>query len=474
MNKTIFLPAVLFAAILLLAGCTIMAPKYTPPTAPVAEQWPTGPAYRGPQPATDQPTATEADWQAFFADDRLRQIIQLALANNRDLRLASLKVDMARALYGIQRAELYPTVYATGSGGRQRAAADLTADGQPQNTEQYSVNLGVLAWEVDFFGRLRSLKNEALESYLASEQARHAAQILLLSSVANAYLALAADREALALAERTLDSQQATCELVQRQHQFDLATELDLRQAQIPVEVARRNLAIYIQQVAQDINALHLLVGSPLPDHLLPDELGQISPFADISPGLSSEILVGRPDIMAAEHRLKGAHAVIGAARAAFFPRIALTTTLGTASHQLAGLFKSGTDTWSYAPQIVMPIFDARTWSAYRASKVQREIAVAEYERAIQGAFREVADTLATRGTIDRQLAAQQALVDALDDTQRLALSRFEAGIDSYLGVLDAQRSLFGAQQHLVALRRIQRSSQVQLYAALGGGGNQQ
>ena len=258
---------------------------------------------------------------------------------------------------------------------------------------------------------------------------------------------------------------------MQRQYTLEIANELDLNRAKTPVEIARRDVAIYTQLVAQDQNALNLLVGSSVPEDLLPTDLANISPLKDISPGLSSEVLLRRPDIMAAEHQLKGAYANIGAARAAFFPSISLTTTLGSASNQFSGLFKGGKGTWSYAPQIVMPIFDPHTWFAYRVSKADQKITLTKYEKAIQTAFREVADVLAVRGTIGQQVAAQQSLVDTVAETYRLSNSRYMKGIDSYLGVLDAQRSLFAAQQVLVYLRQAKLANQVHLYAVLGGGG---
>jgi multidrug efflux system outer membrane protein len=374
-------------------------------------------------------------------------------------------------MYGIQRAELFPVVNATGSGTRYRLPADLANNnGQPITADQYSANLGVASWEIDFFGRIRSFKDRALEEYLATEQARRSAQILLVSSVANAYLALAADRENLTLSETTIKAQQAAYDLVKRRYQLGLAMELDLFRAQTPLDVARRDVAIYTQRVAQDENGLNLLVGSPTAKDLLPTELTGVTPLKEISAGLSSEVLLLRPDVLGAENQLKAANADIGAARAAFFPRISLSAAIGTASSDLSGLFKSGSGAWSYAPEIVMPIFDARTWSAARAAKVQREIAVTQYEKAIQSAFREVADALAVRGTIDQQVSAQESLVNASAETYRLSNSRYDKGIDSYLGVLDAQRSLFAAQQVLVFLRLEKLANQVSLYAVLGGG----
>lgn len=451
-------------------GCT-MAPKYARPTAPIPANWPSGAAFeqsRGA--ATNAPEGADLNWRKFFTEESLQQVIGTALANNRNLQLAVLNVEMARALYGIQRDQLFPAVNAMGSGSKQRSAAALTQPGQPRTTERYDVDLGVLSWEIDFFGRIRSLKDRALEEYLATEQARRSAQILLVSSVANAYLTLAADRDNLALAETTYQTQKAAYELVQRQHAVGVATELDLRQAQTPVDAARRDIAAYTQRVAQDQNALTLLVGAPVPGALLLTGLDRVGPLPEISPGASSAVLLRRPDVLQAESMLKAANADIGAARANFFPRISLTTMIGTASDELSGLFKSGTGTWSFTPQAVMPIFDARTWSAHKAAKVQREIAVTQYERAIQSAFREVADALAARGTVDEQVAAQQSLVQAVAATYRLSNARYEKGIDSYFGVLDAQRVLYATQQQLVSLRLAKLASQVRLYAVLGGG----
>jgi multidrug efflux system outer membrane protein len=337
-------------------------------------------------------------------------------------------------------------------------------------SERYDVNLGISSWEIDFFGRIRSLKDRALEEYLATDEARRSAQILLVSTVAQTYLALAADREALKLVVSTLETQEASYKLIRKRYDVGVVSELDLRRAQSQVDIARGDVARYTQLAAQDENALNLLIGSPLPPALLPAELGSVSPPKEISPGLSSEMLLSRPDVLAAEHRLKAANANIGAARAAFFPRISLTTAVGTASADLSGLFKDGSGMWSFAPQIAIPIFDARTWSAYDVTKVEREISVTQYEKAIQAAFREVADALAVRGTVNQQIAAQQSLVHAAAETYRLSNVRYTKGIDSYLGVLDAQRSLYGAQQGLVSIRLLKLTNLVKLYAVLGGG----
>ncbi|MDD3180952.1 MAG: efflux transporter outer membrane subunit [Opitutaceae bacterium] len=451
------------------AGCT-MAPKYSRPAAPVPAGWPSGEAYKDAPAATDAPEAQNLGWKEFFADGKLQQVIGTALTNNRDLRLAALNVELARALYGIQRAELLPAVNAVGGGLRKRVPADLSSSGTRSITEQYSADLGIASWEIDFFGRLRSLKDRALEEYLATEQVQRSTQILLVASVANAYLTLAADRENLALAESTLATQQGSYDLIKRRHALGLVTDLDLYRAQAQVDTARGNLARYQQLAAQDENALNLLLGTPARSELLPRELSGVIPPKEISSGLSSEVLLRRPDVLQAESLLRSANANIGVARATFFPRISLTAALGTASKDLSNLFNRGQGTWNFTPQIAMPIFDARIWSAHKAAKVQREMVVAQYEKTIQSAFKEVADTLAARGTVGQQLSAQQSLVTALAETYRLSTSRYNKGIDSYLSVLDAQRSLYAAQQGLVSLRLAKLANDVRLYAVLGGG----
>jgi multidrug efflux system outer membrane protein len=451
----------------LLTGCT-MAPQYTRPQAPVPANWPSGPAYKETSSSRGAPAAAELPWREFFTDERLQQIIDTALKNNRDLRVAALNVERARALYRVQRAELFPRVETGTSASKQRVM--ISGSTGLVTIEQYSVNLGITSWEIDFFGRIRSLSQRALEEYFATEQARRSAQILLISEVANAYLTLAAARENLKLARSTLETQQAAYHLIRRRFEAGIAPELDLRQVQTRVDAARVDVARYTELAAQVENALNLLAGSPVPADLLPAELSIVKPLRDVSPGMSSEVLLRRPDILQAEHVLKAAHANIGAARAAFFPRVALTSAIGSASGELSGLFKSGSFVWNYAPQIVLPIFDARTWSGLKATKVERDIAVAQYEKAIQDAFREVADALARKGTVGDQLEAQQSLVEATAKTYRLSNARYEKGIDIYLNVLDAQRSLYSAQQGLIAIRLSKLSNQVRLYAVLGGG----
>jgi len=467
MNKYIY---IIIGPVLFLNGC-VMAPKYSRPQAPVPTEWPSGSAYQNGTMTQDTNSVADLRWQEFFPDQKLQKIIETALNNNRDLRLAALNVERARAIYGIQRAELLPALNIMGEGGKQYSAADLTQPGQSRTAERYDVNLGVVAWEIDLFGRIRSLKKQALQNYLATEEARRGAQIALISEVAHVYLTLAADRENLKLAQSTLTTQKGVYGLIRLQYEKGVATEIDLQRVQTQVDAAKGDIARYTQLVAQDMNALNLLAGSQIPNKLLPSGLSDITPLKGILPGISSEVLLNRPDIMAAEHKLKGANAFIGAARAAFFPRISLTTTIGTASAELSGLFGSGSDTWSFMPRISMPIFDARTWAAYRVSKTTRKIALAQYEKSIQTAFREVADTLAVSGTVNQQVTAQQSIVKSIQKIYDLSGKRYAQGIDGYLSVLDAQRSLYAAQQGLISLQLASIANQVRLYAVLGGGG---
>jgi multidrug efflux system outer membrane protein len=463
MRKTIIYSSL----ILFLTGCNL-APKYERPQAPVPAEWPTGPSFEFKNEA-NVPEVFQIKWQEFFTDEKLQKVIETALANNRDLRIAALNVERARAQYGIQRADLLPTIDAQASHSRQRIPGDLSMTGKSIHPEQYNVDLGA-AWEIDFFGRLHNLEEQALQEYFATEQARRSAQIVLIAEVASTYLTFAADRENLQLAQSTLGTQQAAYNLIKRRFETGIAPELDLRQIQTRVDAAQVDVYLYTRLVAQDEAALNLLVGSTVPSQLLPDTLSSISQPTEISPGLSSEVLLSRPDILQAENQLKAANANIGAARAAFFPRIALTTSYGTASSELSGLFKSGSDTWIFNPQIVMPIFDTHTWFALDFSKANREIAQAQYEKSIQQAFKEVVDSLAVKGTVEEQISAQKSLVEATAETYRLSNARYMKGIDNYLVVIDSQRSLYASQQGLVSLRLTRIANQVKLYAVLGGG----
>lgn len=451
------------------AGCNF-TPDYNRPKAPVPPDWPAGAAYSVSQPASAPTDIARLTRKDFFSDGKLLRVVEIALENNRDLRLAALNAERAHAMYDLQRAELLPVLNAGGNFSRQRVAADLSGSGQPMTYSQYGTNFGMASWEIDFFGRIRSLADRALDEYLATEQARRSTQILIVAETAGAYMTLAADLETLKLAQTTLDTQLAANDLVKRRVDRGLVPELDLFRTQTQVDSARVDLARYTQLVAQDENALNLLVGAVVPRELLPTELGSISPLKEISPGVSSEALLARPDIAQAEAMLRAANANIGAARAAFFPRISLTASIGTASNELSSLFNSSSRAWMFSPQAVMPIFDTRVWAALAVTKVDQKAAVTQYEKAIQEAFREVADTLAVRGTVDQQISAQESLVHASAETYRLSGARYIKGVDNYLSVLDAQQSLYAAQQKLVTLRLAKLANQVKLYAVLGGG----
>ena len=434
--------------------------------------WPDGPAYKEATGAAPKPVA-DIPWQEFFVDGQLRKLIALALENNRDLRIALLNIERSRAQFQIQRSDLFPKVDATAAGTFQRLAEDFSGTGLPVNIHQYNVGLGVSSYELDLFGRVRSLKDQALEQYLASEQARRSVQISLVSQVAVTYLILAADRERLQLAKETLASQQSSYQLTRRRFEAGVSSALDLHQAQTSVDAARVDIARYTTLVAQDENALNLVVGSKVGADLLPPSLSEtLTALKDLAPGLPSDVLLSRPDILQAENLLKGANANIGAARAAFFSRITLVSSVGVGSDDLGGLFSSsGSFVWKFAPQISLPIFDGGSNRAnLKVAEVDRDIAVAQYEKAIQTAFREVADALAQRGTIDDQLTAQQSLTDATAESYRLSQARYEKGVDSYLQVLDSQRSLYAAQQNLISVRLARLTNLATLYKVLGGG----
>lgn len=463
----------LTGTLLLLTGCT-MAPGYTRPEAPVPASWPTGPAYKAEVAKPDQKPVADIPWRDFFVEPRLQKVIELALANNRDLRVAILNIEKTRALYQIQRADLLPQIDGTAGATIQRLPADLSGTGQARISRQYNVGLGVSSYELDLFGRVRSLKDQALEQYLATEQARRSVQISLVAEVANAWLTLGADRERLKLTQETLKSQQESFQLIQRRFEAGASSQLDLRQAQTRMDAARVDSALYTAQLAQSENALQLLVGKPVAAELLPNELGTVTALQELPAGLPSDVLLARPDILAAEHNLMSANANIGAARAAFFPRIGLSASFGTASAKLTDLFQPGSAAWNFVPQVSVPLFDAgKNLANLEVSKADRDIALAQYEKAIQTAFREVADTLASRGTLGDQLSAQQSLSEATADSYRLSEARYNNGVDSYLVVLDSQRSTYSAQQGLISVRLAHLANQVTLYKVLGGGASE-
>ena len=463
-------------AVTTLTACSPLVPAYTRPNAPVPVVWPQGPAYKDEiaKPAGKQ--VVEVPWREFIVDGKLQKLIDLALINNRDLRVAALTIERSRALYQIQRADLLPKIDATGSAGFQRIPETFSSTGRAMTTEQYTIGLGVTAYELDLFGRVGSLKEQALEKFFATGQARRSVQISLISQVAAAYLTLAADRERLQLADKTLISQLESYNLIKRRFEVGVSSSFDLNQARTTVESARVDSARFTALVAQDENALATVVGSPVPMDLLPVTLSEtLTAFTEISPGLPSTVLLNRPDILQAEGQLKSANANIGAARAAFFPRITLVSSVGFGSDDLAGLFKPGSFAWKFAPQVTLPLFDGGSNAAsLTVAEVDRDIAIAQYEKAIQTAFREVSDALAQRGTIDGQLTAQQSLVDTLTENCRLSNARYEKGVDSHLAVLDSHRSLYAAQQNLIGARLTRSANLVTLFKVLGGGGEGQ
>lgn len=463
------------SAFLFLAGCSTMAPHYTQPSAPVPAEWPQGPAYKEVQKNGGEKPVADIAWQEFFVDPQLRKLIALALDNNRDLRIAALNIERSRALHQIQRSDLFPKVDASAAGNFQGLPQDFSGTGRAETVHQYSVGLGVSSYELDLFGRVRSLSAQALEQYLATEQARRSVQISLVSQVAADYLTLAADRELLRLAKDTLTSRQSSYQLTRSRYEAGVSSALDLHQAQTTVDAARVDIARFTTQVAQDENALNLVVGSKVEVGLLPLTLTEnLTSLKDVAPGLPSDVLLRRPDILQAENLLKGFNANIGAARAAFFPRITLVSSVGFGSSELVGLFASGGGSfaWSFAPRVTLPIFDGGSNRAnLKVAEVDRDIAVAQYEKAIQSAFSDVSDALAQRGTIDEQVAAQQSLTDATSESLRLSQARYEKGIDNYLNVLDSQRSNYSAEQGLIGVKLARLVNLVTLYKVLGGGG---
>jgi multidrug efflux system outer membrane protein len=466
---TPFRSLTLVLAAALAGGCT-MIPEYQRPAAPVPASFPN--IESGVTPAAAATPADAIAWRDYFADDRLREVITLALANNRDLRVAALNIEKARAQYRIQRADLFPAIGATGSQNAQRLPGDLTSSGEADVSRSYSATIGFSAWELDFFGRIRSLNAQALELYLGTEEARRSAQISLVAEVANAWLTLAADRARLALAARTVETRQKSFDLTRRSFDAGAVSALDLHQAETLLHSARADAARYRSFVAQDENALALIAGAQIPAELLPDRLvDPASAMTELPADVPSVMLTRRPDILQAEHSLRAANANIGAARAAFFPSITLTAAGGSASSTLNDLFGSDSGTWSFMPQIRIPIFEAgRLKASLEVAEVQRDINVAQYEKAIQSAFREVADALAERATLAEQLDARRKLVAATESGFRLSEARYKGGVDSYLGLLDAQRTLYAAELDLIGVRLADAANRVTLYKVLGGG----
>jgi len=468
MNKIILMTC----AAALLSGCTLI-PDYQRPDMPVPQDWATGPASGKPTAAQDgQVLWGDTQWQAFFPDSTLQGLIQTALDNNRDLRVAALNIEVARASYRISEADLYPSLDANAAETVKRTSRNASTTNPPAQSTARTVTANLsTSFEIDLFGRLRSLEAQALEKYLATEQARDTTRIALIAEVANAYLTLLGDRKLMALTEETLATRIKSLELIQASFDRGISSELDLAQARSAVETARVNRAKYLRLVDQDRNALTLLVGAPIADDKLAGDLDKVTLVEDLPVGVPSDVLLRRPDIAGAEHSLLAANANIGAARAAFFPSISLTGSLGYASTNLSSLFGGGSGAWSFGPSVSMPIFDmGANQAGLDSAKASRDIAIAQYEKTIQTAFREVSDALAAKGTLTDQMNAQQSLVNASATSTRLSQARYDRGIDSYLNVLDSQRSLYSAQQDLVSVRVSRLSNLVTLYKVLGGG----
>lgn len=473
MNK-LSMHALALAIALATAGCVSLAPKLPVADAAIPGEWPLPPttqAFAGVARAGEVTetvsTAAVADigWRDFFVDQNLQTLIGRALENNRDLRVAVLNVEKARAQYRIQRADRVPAVGVSAQ--LQRTGGDNQAV-----SDQYTAGVGITNFELDLFGRVRNLSQAALQRYFAEEEARRGAQLSLIAEVANAYLTLAADRELQSVSEATLKNQQAAYDLTVKRRELGAVSGLEVSQARTQVEQARADAARYAGQVAQDVNALNLLVGEPVDPALLPQRLSdEVSGIAALPSGLPSEVLLRRPDVLQAEHTLRAANANIGAARAAFFPSISLTGLFGSASTELSGLFDANTRAWSVNPVINIPIFQGgKLRAGLDSAKADQQIALAQYEKAIQAGFRDVADALALTQTLAQQREAQQALVEAAARADQLSTARYKAGRDSYLNQLDAQRTLYGAQQGLVTTRLSEQVNRVTLYKVLGGG----
>ncbi len=458
------------SSLCVIAACTL-EPHYETPAAPVAARVTTDPTAATTATTADLAT-TPLEWRAFYSAEPLQRLIALALANNRDLRVAALNVERARALYRIQRADLLPTLTANGDLTRQRLPPALSGSTTATANQYAEVSIGVTAFELDLFGRIRSLSRAALEQYLALEASRRSVELSLVATVADAYLTLAADGELRQLAQRTLRAQEAELALTERRHQAGAASALELAQARTSVEAARADAAHYAGTIAQDRDALMLLIGAAAAAPDLPDSLDDALAELPAPPsGLASSVLLRRPDVASAEHGLRAANANIGAARAAFFPSLSLTGDVGSASSQLSGLFRTGTGTWLFEPQLNLPLFaGGRHLGALAAAGTERDIAVAQYEKAIQTAFREVADGLALAQSLGEERAAIASLASATATALQLAEQRHRAGRDSYLSVLDAERSHYAAAQRLIGARLAELRNRILLYQALGGG----
>ncbi|HEU6435965.1 MAG TPA: efflux transporter outer membrane subunit [Nitratidesulfovibrio sp.] len=456
-----------------LTGCSLI-PEYHRPAPDMPAAWNAGGAAGQPASAAAIPPTIPQDWRKVVADAPMARLIDMALASNRDLRVAVLQIEKARAQHAIARADLFPHIDASGSADKGRTSAPLSSTGDAYTSHTYSVGVGFSSFELDLFGRVRSLKEQALEQYLSTDAAARSVQLTLVAEVGQAYLTLAADREKLDLAREILETERASFEVVKSRYDNGIAGELDVAQAQTTVDTARVSLAAAESTVTADENALALLVGAPLtPDMTPASKLADVAPLADLPAGLPSAVLARRPDVVAAEHTLKAANANIGAARAEYFPRIGLTASYGNASTEMNDLFRAGSRTWSFVPQATLPIFHAGAIRAgVESAEAERDIQVAQYEKTVQTAFKEVSDALAQGTSLGTQAEAQASLVRATGKAYELATQRYERGVDGYLAKLDAQRSHASARQNLVSVLLSRQSNRLTLFKALGGGWN--
>lgn len=465
----------LSAALLLLTGGCAMAPKYARPDAPIPNTYPAKAGLGHETQNAAEGDVSLPEWQAFFSDAPMRRVVELALVNNRDLRVSMLNIEKVRAQYRIQRADLLPTLNASGSSSNQHLPGDLTSTGVKGVSRQYSASLGFSAFELDLFGRIRSLTSQALETYYSVEEEAKAAQLSLTAETAAAYLQLVADREVYDLTEATAANRQKTYDLIVQKFEAGVASDLDVSQARTILDEALVNLARAATQTRQTENLLALLMGCPIPEDLpVVRRLAHVESLDDLPEGLPSALLARRPDVRAAEHALRGANANIGAARANFFPTISLTAAFGKMSSDYNNLFDAGAKAWSFLPQVSLPIFDmGRNKAALDVSETDRDIAVARYEKSVQTAFREVADALAQRENIGGQLAAQESLAAAAGKSVRHANTRYGAGVGNFLDLLDAERSFYSARSGLISARLLRETNALALYKALGGGWEQ-
>lgn len=451
--------------LLLACGCTL-APKYERPSPVVSEDW------NGGGDVSSQPGTQALDWRRIVADESMSRLIELALENNRELRVAVLRIERARAQYGITRADQFPHIDAEAKSDMARTPESFSSTGDAYTSHEYSVGVGISSFELDLFGRVRSLKERALETYLSTDAAARSVQLSLVAEVGQAYMTLAANRELLALSQEIFETEQASYKMVSERYEHGVATELDVARARISVETARLDVAQYSGRAIEAENALVLLLGMPLVSGLAPAQaLAEIQPLAEVPVGLPSEVLTRRPDVVSAEHALKAANANIGAARAKYFPRIDLTASLGSASVDMDELFRSGARTWTFVPRATLPLFHAGAIRAgVESAVVDRDICVAQYEDAVQTAFREVSDALARGSALTAQVRAQSSLVKTTGREYALASRRYENGLDSSLDKLDAQRSYATSRQNLIGLSLAARANRLTLFKVLGGG----